>query len=362
MKSKGNIIIGLSLVLLTGCASVSKEDTLVKFNSAMDVMDTLDSYTMNGKSKITISMGTDKQEMNIASTLEMDQNDPSNKKVYGSVIVGQEQDLAENQGEFWYKDGFTYIDIENEKSIEESDSDLVVSQTFANSLSFIQSDDDYKKVSGSNKDNDTEIKFELSDEKVKLFFEEQFGMFEEQGIEIKVIDRTMTYLIDSQDRVIKHELDFSVEISTTELTMTYKFVVDNQYSKFNETEIKYPNDLDKFLNDEKTVDEQEDVLKNKLQNVLGYMENEDDFMVLDWGTEIYQFNFAESSFSLIVKDKQYEYVWRDDIGIYNACRYNFKDGQSENCSAEEIEQLKLTKEIFEGELTQCGMILANLID
>lgn len=362
MKNKKRYLIGLSLILLTGCATISKDDTMVKFQDSMETMNNLESYTMTGKSQITISMDKDKQEMNIASTLEVNQSNKADKSVHAIVLVGGEKGLEESQGEFWLKEGLSYIDIGGDKSTEEVNEDLILAQTFANNLDFIQSADDYKTISGTNKGNDTEIKFELNDEKVESFFYNEFGIGKVEGLEIKVNDRTMTYLVDKQNNVIKQGINFSIDIVAAELTMTYHFTTDNQYSKFNETKIEYPSNLDSYLDDAKSVDEKEDVFKKKLISDLGYTEMEDDFVILDWGTEIYQFNFAESSFSLIVKEKQFEYHWRDNLGKFNSCVYNHTDDVAEGCTAEDIEQLKLAKEIFMSELDQCGMNLEKLID
>lgn len=362
-KILGMIVVGM---LLFGCSAktVSEEEFQDVYKNALMITQGLKNYSITDSMSYIDGSST---KANVSDTIYIDETDGKQEIQILTVINHTGQGETEPiEIKLWYKAGYVYLSESGtyQKSIAEYKviKDLHLNSVFYNSSVLPEAQGSIRYSKNSDKQV---YKFKLDEDYArKLFFQADIGTV------AKICTGTMEVTLV---KGIISETKLSINIQDSSTNNSIKVDVTRSLSDIGITKVEFPSNLDAFLDSSpQEIDSTKggkdsiQILKQNLVDVLGYKVDDDNNQVYsyDWETEAYIFDFAEMGFILITEEGSYAYSWETGVAtaMRSGCTNNLNTLVNKGCSDEEIENLKLTKEIFNQELQMSGLSEQDLKD
>lgn len=356
------IVFGL---LLTSCSGTKTEvnDFESLYDSALAKTENHTNYTLTSTTKYGITGVGEKMNLTSSTVVRVNENDDHQELHSEGQYLISGNGLSESfDTVFWYKDGMMYMEgglsdvnqkfeIDYAKAKEESYIGLLDAE-----LGEIVIDGPVTVKKSDGKDT---YSFKLGkDYALKLVYDDYMSELESENS----VKASMKVTI-KDDFIIGRELKLDVTNVADSSVTTYTSI--QTWDNFNETMIEFPSNLDEYVeySSEYLVSDDYDSnienLKATLSEGMGYSISNENNQIYsyDWGTETYSFNFEENTFSLITEIDTYTYHWDTQIvySLNTECTYNIDTEESNSCDDEVLENLKLTEEVFIGEIYYSGI-------
>lgn len=362
---KINILVMILALVLVGCtAKVEDNSALLKeYSDAMKATKSLDNYTLTNSVKQANEIDEIKYSVQNDEIIYSNNMDNKNEvSIYNSTDYEIEGTSEITESNLWYQDGFLYLEEADTKQKTNADYAEFMTLYMQNITMSAYDTPTVKKLLDSKTVGDASYyKLELDPEYVKELAGLLFGLNETN---VTVQSGTIEYEI--QNGVVKNR-EFDIEVSVESEKLKTHTIISQMWSDEGTTVIEYPLDLDAFVTSQETSKDSAtniEELRKSLIDKYGYeVDGENDLILsYDWGTEIYIFNFEEATFSLKTNKDTFVYNWNTDNAKVSGtnCTYDFMNEESKDCTEEELENVKLTKEVFLEELAYNDTLISEI--
>lgn len=362
---KINILIMMLALVLVGCTAKIEDNSAIlkEYSDAMNATKSLDNYTLSNSVKQTNEIDDIKYSVQNDEIVYSNNGDNKNEvSIYNSTNYEFEGTSEVTESNLWYKDGSLYLEEAEAKQKTNAEYTEFMTLYMQNITMSAYDTPTVKKLVDLKVIEDAKYyKLELDPEYVKELAGLLFGLDETK---LTVQKGTLEYEI--QNGFVKSR-EFDIEVSVDSEKLKTHTIISQAWSNEGTTVVEYPLDLEAFTVSQDTPKDSVtsiEGLRKSLIEKYGYeVDSENESIVMyDWGTEIYIFNFEESTFSIKTNKDLFVYNWNTDRAevIGSTCTYDFINEESKDCTEEELENMKLTKEVFLEELAYNDVLLSEI--
>ena len=369
------ILLTLTLILaLVGCAQKTPEDILKEYKTAFNNYNSAESLTAANKNSFTLTKKATESDTKvietITSSVESEYYKEQDKYRTHFILFPQN-----NKTDVLYLEDTIYLNNDGYKFSYSDTLEGYLKQVkqyyLVSPLELTEEDVKSSKFVDNSGSNTYE--FELSDVGAKKVIENSIYNYLGYRDDIFTLKKSsVTYKAIIKDGVIDQVL-INGAIDGIYLDEFYSITFEEQasYSKFNETVIELPEDLETYKIN--TLEIGKTGTDYKIQgnaDFVGYLTNEDYKKISDTlytlkiGKNVsYSYNFEEKAHVFDYEGKTYKYFWEKDLGETEGCKFNYleKTTLEGECTSEQIFELEACKNSFMYDMSMVGVSEYSLL-
>lgn len=232
----------LSAGALSGCSSSSNKDeeAIKTLNDALEK--TNEEASSAGAMSMSMNMESGGEEMSIEMAIDFIINNADDEeKMEADMGVTMNMYGTEYEGKMYMKDGKTYMDMYDSKTISSADSGESMSEQTG--LTEID-EDSIESAQIETKDGKKVITIELSEKAVKELVMDQLSEdlsssgLSEDNIAIK--DYKIEYVVGDDGYIYEQDISFSLKLTVDDESATLDMKANVTYTSFGEQKIEFP--------------------------------------------------------------------------------------------------------------------------